>query len=111
MEAGRLHDRVQAMIDALLDELLAEPMDVMEVRVAGAFDLLAAPVQDRVGIFGCGELGRSVLPALRSAGITPLAYCDNRSGVWGSDIDRVPVRSPADAVNAFGGSAWFLPAV
>ena len=99
------------MIDALLEELLAEPLDATAERVDGAFDRIAAPYQDRAVIFGCGELGRSVLPAVRSAGIQPVAYCDNRSTLWGSEIDGVPVLSPVAAVEQYGGSAWFLPAI
>jgi FkbM family methyltransferase len=59
-------------------------------------------------IFGCGQLGRFVLPALRRAGIEPLAYCDNNPHRWGTAIDGVPVVSPADALSRHADRAFVL---
>src|SRR5207253_554565 len=41
----------------------------------------------------------------------PLAYCDNSSRLWGTDIAGVPVMSPAAAVEKHRDGACFLVAV
>src|SRR6266699_6486307 len=95
----------------LLAELLSEnPQHIVE-RVEGMYDLLAAPYQQRVVIFGAGQLGRFVLPAVRNAGLEALAYCDNNSGLWGSQICGMPAMSPAEAVERYRDDACFLVAV
>jgi hypothetical protein len=63
----------------LLDELLSESPQHISQRVHRMYDLVAAPCQQRVVIFGAGQLGRFVLPALRKAGLEALAFCDNNS--------------------------------
>jgi FkbM family methyltransferase len=99
------------LLQELLAKLLSEsPQHVVE-RADGMYDLLAAPFQRRVVIFGAGQLGRFVLPALRKAGLEVLAYCDNNSPRWGSMIDGVPAMSPAEAVERYRDSACFLVAV
>jgi FkbM family methyltransferase len=95
----------------LLNELLEEDRQQTTRRVSEMYDRVAAPFQNRVVVFGAGQLGRFVLPALRQAGIEVPAYCDNNAGLWGTRIDGVGVTSPADAMERFGASACFLTAV
>ena len=99
------------MLQQLLSELRTEPPQHIVERVEGMYDRLAAPFPQRVVIFGAGQLGRFVLPAVRKAGLEALAYCDNNSRLWGSQIDGVPVMSPAQAVERYRDSACFLVAV
>ncbi len=95
----------------LLAELLTESPARTMARTSGAYDELARPFQNRVVIFGTGQLGRFVLPAVRAAGLELLAFCDNNPSRWGSTIDGVAVLSPAEAMREFGASACFLVAV
>lgn len=63
-----------------------------------------------VVILGAGNLGRRVTQALRHAGITPLAFCDNNRQLWGGSVAELPVLSPADAAQRFP-DALFLVAI
>ena len=80
-------------------------------NAGGIFDRIAGPCANAAVIFGCGQLGRFVLPALRHAGIEALAYCDNNMQRHGTEIDGVQVISPAEAVAQYGDRAFFLTAV
>ena len=84
-------------LDELLAELLAEPREQMAARVAHEFDRIAAPFENRVVVFGAGYLGRLAVSGLKTAGIEPLAVCDNNSSLWGTQTEGVPVLSPAQA--------------
>jgi FkbM family methyltransferase len=55
----------------------------------------------RLVIFGAGGLGHRIVRGLRSRAIVPLALCDNNRALWGSEVEGVPVLSPASASAAF----------
>jgi len=48
-------------------------------------------------LFGAGRLGRTVLAGLRKAGIEPIAFADNNSLLWGTNIEGVDVLSLTEA--------------
>src|SRR5690349_3512687 len=98
-------------IDDLLDELLAETQEQAAIRAAREFDRIAAPFENRVIIFGTGHLGRLALSGLLMAGIRPLAFCDNNSRLWGTEIDGVPVLSPGQAAQADKDASAFVVAI
>jgi FkbM family methyltransferase len=98
-------------LDELLDELLAEPHSQMVARAAHEFDRIAAPFEDRVIIFGAGYLGQLAIAGLRAAGIQPLALCDNNSRLWETEIEGVPVLSPAQAAERHGDNAAFVVSI
>jgi len=98
-------------LQELLAELLAESRERTIARTSEAYGHLAHPFERRVAIFGAGQLGRFVLPALRRAGLEPLAFCDNNSSRWGTEIAGVVVMSPAAAMAKYGNNACFLVAV
>lgn len=104
---GKMTDSLQE----LLAELLTENRERTIARTSESYDRLAHPFERRVVIFGTGQLGRFVLPAVRSAGLEPLAFCDNNSSRWGTEIDGVAVMAPAAAMEKFGDNACFLVAV
>jgi len=95
----------------LLAELLAESPQDSITRTSNTFDRIAQPFERRMVIFGTGHLGKFVLPAMRRAGIQPLAFCDNNPKKWGTSIDGVEVMSPVKAFAKFGDNACFLAAV
>jgi FkbM family methyltransferase len=96
---------------AELTEVLAEPPEIARARVAAEFHRLAVPYEDRLVISGTGYLGRLALSSLRSAGIEPLAFCDNNSRLWGQQVDGCPVLSPEEAAAEYGNSAAFVVAI
>ena len=91
-----------------LNNLLSEPLTSVHERERSAFDQLLAARQNRVVLFGAGNLGRKVLQCLRSIGVEALAFADNSQSKWGSRVDGVPVLSPKDAAERYGESALFL---
>ena len=95
----------------LLADLRSETRAQIQARIHETWRRLAGPSPAGLVIFGCGELGRFVLPAVRAARLEPLAYCDNNPRAWGSGVGGVPVLSPAEAAQRFGGSVPFLAAV
>ena len=62
-------------------------------------------------LFGAGRLGRLTLAGLRSAGINPLAFCDNNPALWGTSVDGLEVYSPDNAVSKFAKTALFVATV
>jgi FkbM family methyltransferase len=91
-----------------LDELLSEDIASAQRREREAFDELASPYEDRLVLFGAGNLGRHMLVVLREAGVEPLAFADNNAGLWGQEIEGVRVLSPEDAAREYGQSAAFV---
>ena len=71
----------------------------MEVRhPPGAEFLEGAPP---FVLFGAGGRGRRILSGLRDVGITPVAFTDNQSALWGSTVQDLAVLSPNDAARDF----------
>jgi FkbM family methyltransferase len=95
-------------INSELENLLSESIASAQLREKSAFDVLVAPFQKSLVIFGAGNIGKKTLRALRQAGIEPHAFSDNNSEIWGSEIEGVPVLSPSDAANRYGKSSAFI---
>jgi FkbM family methyltransferase len=97
--------------DVLLSELqaiLAEPMTSVMERERSTLDRLLAETHRKVVLFGAGGLGRQTLFCLRSIGLEPLAFTDNNRGLWGTQVEGVPVLAPEDAANRHGADALFI---
>jgi len=97
-----------AELRAELEALLAEGADGARERERTTFDALAGPFADTLVFFGAGRLGRRTLAGLRKNGVAPVAFMDNNSVLWGTEIDGVPVLSPAEAVSRYGSTAVFV---
>ena len=91
-----------------LEVLLNESPESVAERERTAHDKLTKSSKNRLILFGTGKLGRRTLKGLREVGIEPLAFCDNNSAIWGSDIEGLKVISPAKAVSEFGTNAAFV---
>jgi FkbM family methyltransferase len=98
-------------LEELLAELLVEPGEQMAARAAQKFDRLAAPFENRIVIFGAGYLGKLALSGLRTAGIEPLALCDNNSRLWETEIEGLPVLSPVQAAERHRNDAAFVVSI
>src|SRR5437879_2601667 len=61
-----------------------------------------------VVLFGAGYLGRHVRADMDSLPLTPVAFVDNNSAIWGSEIEGLEVVSPDDAVERFGQNVVWL---
>jgi FkbM family methyltransferase len=98
-------------LQSLLSHLLSEPREAVQARVAGEFHCIAAPFEEQLVISGTGHLGRLALSGLRSAGIEPLAFCDNNPQLWGKSIDGLSVISPQEAAARYKYCAAFVVAI
>ncbi len=95
-------------LEAQLETLLWETVDEVICRERSAFDELVGSFSKSLVLFGAGELGRRTLSGLRRMNISPIAFSDNNSSLWGHKIDGVPVLAPEDAARRFGDSAAFV---
>lgn len=91
-----------------LETILDEPLSSVHNRERSDFDKLLAGCANRVVLFGAGNLGRKVLQCLRSIGVEPLAFADNREPKWGTLVEGILVLSPRNAAERYGASALFL---
>jgi FkbM family methyltransferase len=102
-------DRTEGMLlEAELERVLSEDIAYTRVRERSTFDSTVNPFQNRLVLFGAGNLGRKVLRVLRGHGIEPLAFSDNSTGLWGKEIEGVLVLPPPDAAEQFGKNAAFV---
>ena len=93
---------------ASLIELLQEPIESVTRRERDTLESLLRSRDNRVVLFGAGNLGSKAAGALRGIGITPLAFSDNNPKRWGTQLDGIPVLTPEDAAAHYGKNAIFL---
>ncbi|MGA7885400.1 MAG: FkbM family methyltransferase [Acidobacteriaceae bacterium] len=88
-----------------LESMLSETLESCQRRESCAFDE-SAGANPKLILFGGGGLGRKVLSALRSDGVEPVAFADNK--LAGSVVDGLPVLHPGEAGNRWGSSGVFV---
>lgn len=98
-------------LDIALEPILNEPRHAVLMRERSAFDQYASSAAGSIVLFGASALGRAVLSGLRKVGIEPLAFSDNRSELWGMEVEGVAVYSPREVAARFGSSATFVVTV
>ena len=91
-----------------LQELLSENISSIQLRERSTFDQLASPFEKSLLLVGAGGLGRRTLTGLRKLGIEPLAFTDNNSQLWNTNLDGLKVLNPQEAVQRFGQKASFV---
>ncbi|NNN19508.1 MAG: FkbM family methyltransferase [Acidimicrobiaceae bacterium] len=103
-------DALDTTLEAVkqLDMLLEESVEEARRRESKTFEEMVGDRSARIVLFGAGGLGRRTLAGLRSVGVTPLAFSDNRRDLWGRMVDGIEVLSPEDAARQFGVSAAFV---
>jgi len=100
--------KADSPLEASLREWLLEDVNSAMQRERTAFDEQAAPLSNRLILFGAGGLGCKTLAGLRQVGIEPLAFADNNASLWGHQVEGVPVFSPQAAAQQFGDHAAFV---
>ncbi len=91
-----------------LDSLLGEPLEAIRERQASTLDGLTGGLERPFVLFGASQLGRKALATLKELGFVPAAFMDNNPALWGTQIDYVPVVSPAQLFETWEGE---LPSV
>jgi FkbM family methyltransferase len=97
-------DESERRIEKLLAESVAEAMD----REQNAFDRVLRQFENRVVLFGAGNLGRRCLASLRESGIEPIGFSDNNPRLWGTTVDGLEVMAPDTAARGHGQRSVFL---
>lgn len=95
-------------LDERLDTLLGESLDSIRSRQANTLEQLIGKLDQPFVLFGASHLGRKVQAKLKKLGYSPRAFMDNNPALWGTQIDSVPVFSPAQLAEH---DANALPAV
>jgi FkbM family methyltransferase len=95
------------MSDSLI-ELLREPIDSVIHKERHALEDLLRARNNRVVLFGSGNLGIKAARALAEIGVVPLAFSDNNSQRWGLEIDGVKVLPPMVAAQRYGKDSTFV---
>jgi FkbM family methyltransferase len=92
----------------LLEQALDASPEQLKAKAANALDQLAEGEHSGIVLFGAGGLGRRVAEGLRSVDVEPLAFSDNNSRLWGTEVCGLPVLSPTEAIERFADQAVFV---
>ena len=98
--AGHRVDRRVALTDQLRQLLDEAPASALARETRLVAELAARPTMPIV-LFGAGNLGRRTLSLLRAHGRDVAGFIDNDPSLWGTDVEGVPVLSPAEASSRF----------
>jgi FkbM family methyltransferase len=98
----------EAPIREQIQELLREGREGAIRREKTAFDQAVGPRGRSLVLFGAGGIGRKTLRGLREVGIEPLAFTDNNTALWGTEVNGVPVIPPKEAAARYAQSAAFV---
>ena len=88
-------------LDQRLEKLLSENIDSVLNRESQSLESIVGSLDQPFLLFGSGNLGRKVLRKLKSIGKSPLAFIDNNSKLWGTDVEGVPIMAPSEAAMKF----------
>jgi len=91
-----------------LDKLLQRNCSEVIGEKVNETKKLLGKTNGKIIFFGAGRLGKISLQAARHAGISPQAFVDNNPGLWGKNIQDIPIVSPSEAIKAFGKKATFV---
>jgi FkbM family methyltransferase len=92
-----------------LTGLLSEPVAECRHRESTTFDELSGDLRGApLVLLGAGGLGRLVTKLARQNGDQVLAFCDNAQRLWGTEVEGLPVLSPAEAADLYGDDAIFV---
>jgi FkbM family methyltransferase len=91
-----------------LSEMLQEPIPSVLERERTALDRLLLKSNGRVVLFGSGSLGQRAAQALRTIGVSPLAFSDNNRQRWHTEVEGLTILPPEEAAHRYGRDALFL---
>lgn len=86
---------------ARLLQLLNEPLESVRHRQQTTLDATLGSFDQPFVLFGASGLGRKTVKALERIGARPVALIDNNAAIWGTEIDGIPVMSPAEAADRY----------
>ncbi len=99
-DVSMIRDKERAVFDAVLSSrgefeslVLGSCAGIEKARE----EIGSLKPDDKVVIFGCGNIGKLVYHTLVKRGISPVCFTDNNSSLWGTKIGDVPVLPPEDA--------------
>lgn len=84
----------------------AESLDALLDKNAQTYQR-SLPAQQRIVLYGSGNLGRSVLKRLRSAQVEPIAFADDTPSKRGIVLDGLQVFPPEEIADRFGPDVTF----
>ena len=99
------------MLKKRLESVLKNDPASVRKRQTEMFDEKAGDAAVAIVLCGAGPLGQRTLGCLRSIGIEPLAWVDNKATLWKKSVAGLGVLSPEEAVRKFAPSATFVVTV
>jgi FkbM family methyltransferase len=96
------------MLENQLAQLLEPNLALVQERERQAFDKLLPPFNNRLVLFGAGQLSRKALHRLRNDGVEPVCLADNNALLWGKLVDGLEVLAPAEAAQRYGRQSSFV---
>ena len=93
MNKTQLESRLGSLLSESLDSVLDRERHTLERKIGG--------LDGQFILFGAGHLGRKVVKRLRTMEKLPAAFIDNNSALWGTELEGVPIMSPAESARKF----------
>ena len=103
--------QLEQRLDRIFEKIAAESSTHRADRWRGLYDRVAAPLGEKLALFGAGEFGQLVLRRLRKVGAEPCCFSDNNPSIWNTMVNGVEVLSPAAAAERYGQTASFVVTV
>ncbi len=75
------------------------------------FDCMLKKTNNRVIVFGTGNLGKNIVKVLRENNIQLICACDNDKGKWNTYWNGLEILSPRKAIELYGNNTLFIVAV
>lgn len=94
-----------------LVECLNESESALQDRMQETWRSRAGANPRSLVLFGAGVLGRKLQAALAGSDFSVLAFTDNDPRKWGTNVDGIPVLSPAQAAERYGATACFVVSI
>lgn len=98
-------------LHARLLACLEESEPALRARMERTWHSRAGSAQGSLVLFGAGTLGRKIHAALKGSRFSVLAFADNDPTKWGTQLNGLPVLSPAEAAERFGERACFVVSI
>jgi len=95
-------------LEVVLQRIGSESFEAVRAREKSTFAKFAGQNEERLILFGAGQLGRLVLQGFEHAGIRPIALADNNDRLWHTEIGGVPVLPPSTAADRYRDSGCFV---
>ena len=95
-------------LEVVLQRIASESSEAARAREKSAFAKFAGQNEERLVLFGAGQLGRLVFQGLEQAGARPIAFADNNERLWHTEIEGIRVLPPSTASDRYRNSGCFV---